>query len=142
MNDESTLRLVLKLDAVASAGLGAVGAIGGSLLDSTLGLPAALLHGLGAFLLVWAAFVWWVGTRPAVPRLGVIAVVEGNAVWSAASIALVALDWFTPTTAGAAIALAQAAAVAALAALQARYGLRASTAVSGLSENRPSTPSS
>jgi hypothetical protein len=72
--------------------------------------------------------VWWVATRPAVPRLGVIAIVEGNAAWVAASVALVALDWFTPTAAGVALTLAQAAAVAALAILQARFGLRSGTA--------------
>lgn len=144
MNDQSTLRIVLKLDAAASAALGAIAAVGGSLLDSVLGLPAALLHPLGALLLVWAAAVAWVATRPEIPRAGVMAIVDLNVAWVLASVALVALDWFTPTAAGVAVTLAQAAAVAVLAALQALYGSRTtiSSTSSGRSRaaQRPSLP--
>jgi hypothetical protein len=52
------LRLVLKLDAVASGALGALSLAASPALDDLLGTPLALLVPVGAFLVAWAAALW------------------------------------------------------------------------------------
>jgi hypothetical protein len=119
------LRFALTADA-AVTGVNAVAYIAGAVvLDSVLGVPAGLLLALGAFLAAYATFVGFVATRPSPPRAAVIAVIEGNALWVAASLLLLALDTFTPTTAGQVWIALQAVTVGGLAALQLQ-GLRKS----------------
>ena len=113
----------LKLDAVVTGANGAAYLLGASVLDETLGVSEELLMALGAFLLVFAAIVWTVAQRP--QPAAVAAVAAANAAWVVASLALVALDWGTPSTAGAVWAVLQAATVGGFAALQA-YALRRS----------------
>ena len=78
---------------------------------------------VGAALIVYAALVLRLATRPAMPRVAVVAVIAANALWVVDSLLALALDWFTPTTAGQVLIAVQAVLVAGLAALQ-YVGLR------------------
>jgi hypothetical protein len=112
------LRLSLQLDAAATGALGVLLATGGAVLDELLGIPAAVLVPVGGFLVVYAAALWFLGTRPRVSRPAVWVVVVGNLLWAAASVVAAAAGWWSPTAAGIAVILAQAAAVAVFAELQ------------------------
>jgi hypothetical protein len=112
------LRLVLVADA-AVTGANAVAYIAGApLLDSLLGVPAGALIAIGAFLAVYAGLVLRLATRPEMPPTGVVAVIAANVAWAAGSLATLASDAFTPTTAGQVWIALQAAVVTAFAALQ------------------------
>ena len=115
------LPFVLRFDAVVSGANGAAYLLGAGALDSLLGLDAKLLRAIGAFLLLYAAFVWWVGGRPTART--VWPVIEANTAWALTSLVLVAGDWLTPTTGGAVWIVLQALVVGGFAALQYR-GLR------------------
>jgi hypothetical protein len=121
------LRLALRLDAAASGVLGVLLAAGGALLDDLLGIPAAVLVPVGAFLVLYAVGLWLVGSRPRVSRPAVWVVVAGNLGWAAASVLAAAAGWWSPTTAGTVVVLLQAAAVVGFAGLQ----------LSGLRRTRP-----
>jgi hypothetical protein len=112
------LRLALKLDAVASGALGLLGTVAAPLLETVLGIPAALLLPLGLFLVGYAVAVWLTGTRAGVSRVAVRAVIGLNVLWTVSSVASVAAGWLALTGLGVAFVLAQAAAVAVFAALQ------------------------
>jgi hypothetical protein len=112
------LRGAVNLDAVASGGLGVLLAAGGAVLDGPLGIPASVLVPVGVFLVAYAASLWFIGSRPQVNRPAVAVVAAGNLVWVAASVAAAVADWWSPTTLGTAVVLAQAAAVALFAGLQ------------------------
>ena len=73
---------------------------------------------VGAFLIAYAALVLRLATRPAMPRAAVVAVIAANVLWAVDSLIALALDWFTPTTAGQVLIAVQAVLVAGLAALQ------------------------
>jgi hypothetical protein len=110
------LRRALLADAVASAGTGLLMAFGAGFLDALLGLPTILLREAGIFLLPYAAFVGWLGTRARLPETAVWLVIVGNAAWTLASIAL--LVWVAPTALGYAFILGQALVVGLFAELQ------------------------
>lgn len=110
------LRRALLADALASAGTGALMALGAGLLTGMLGLPEMLLREAGIFLLPYAAFVGWLGTRARLPETIVWVVIVGNALWTAASIIL--FVWTAPTALGYAFVLGQAVVVAIFAELQ------------------------
>jgi hypothetical protein len=112
------LRLALRLDAAASGALGVLLAAGGALLDGLLDIPTAVLVPVGAFLVLYAAGLWLVGSRPRVSRPAVRVVVAGNLGWVAASVVAAAAGWWSPTAAGTAFVLVQAAAVVVFAELQ------------------------
>ena len=57
-------------------------------------------------------------TRPAMPTTGVVAVIAANLAWAVGSLAALAFDAFTPTTAGQVWIALQAAVVTAFAVLQ------------------------
>ena len=80
------LRLAVRLDAAASGAMGVLLAAGGALLDDLLGIPAAVLVPVGGFLVVYAAALWALGSRPRVSRPAVWAVAAGNLCWVAASV--------------------------------------------------------
>jgi len=113
---DGLLRLALRLDAVVTGLNGTAYLAAASLLDDLLGLSPGLLRGTGAFLLVFAASVWLVATRPR--PWAVEAVVALNVAWAVGSVIAVVTDAFTPTTAGAAWLVLQAVVVAAFAVLQ------------------------
>jgi hypothetical protein len=121
--DAGLLRFALTADAVVT-GANAVAYLAGAVvLDSFLGVPSGVLIALGAFLAAFAALVLRVATRPSIPRNAVVAIIDANIVWAAASVLLLALDTFTPTTVGQVWIALQAAAVGGFAVLQ-YVGLR------------------
>jgi hypothetical protein len=112
----SLLRLALRTDAVVSGLNGAAYLLLAGPLSDLLGPSAGVLRGVGLFLLVFAAAVWLVSDRPAAPA--VRAVIAANLVWTAGSIAVVAVASGTFTTIGAVWTVLQAVVVAGFAVLQ------------------------
>jgi hypothetical protein len=112
------LRLALVADAAVTGANAVAYLAGAAVLDSLLGVPAGLLLALGAALAVYSALVLRLATRPTIPRAGVLAVIDANIVWAAASVLVLALDTFTPGAAGQVWAVVQAVAVAGFAAIQ------------------------
>lgn len=117
------LRLVLKLDAVASGALGALSLAAGPVLDDLLGTPLALLVPVGVFLIVWAAALWVLTSRFRISRTAVWAVIGLNLLYAVDAIIVAVTGWFPLSVLGTAFVLAQAAAVALFAAAQ-LYALR------------------
>lgn len=115
---ERLLRRSLQLDAAASGALGVLLAAGGAVLDGPLGIPAAVLVAVGGFLVLYGAALWLLGLRPRLSRPAVKVVVAGNLVWVAASVLAAVAGWWSPTTLGTVLVVAQAAAVALFAELQ------------------------
>jgi hypothetical protein len=118
LDRDRPLRLALRLDAAASGALGVLLAAGGALLDDLLGIPAGVLVPVGGFLILYAAGLWLVGSRSPVSRPAVWVVAIGNLGWVAASVVAAAAGWWSPTAAGTAFVLVQAAAVVVFAELQ------------------------
>lgn len=113
-----SLRLWLRLDAVAS-GLTGVGAVAGvGFLPEILGTPSALLWPVGGFLVVWAAALAYLASRPRMNRAAVWAVIVLNLLWVLDSVAIVLAGWFPLTGLGVGYVLLQAAAVAMFAEFQ------------------------
>jgi hypothetical protein len=110
------LRTALRLDALASGGLGALLLATAGLLDEPLGLPVGLTLAVGGVLLVWSGLVGWisVGASESLAK----EVVAGNVVWVAASVAFAVSGWVELTGLGVAFVVAQAVAVAGLTCLQ------------------------
>ncbi|WP_405792158.1 hypothetical protein [Streptomyces sp. NBC_01506] len=123
LGDVRLLRLALRLDAVATGGVGAAALIGCAALDSALGLPVAFLAGIGAFLVLYALFVGRVSTASAPHRTAVRLVIGSNLAWFALSAVTAAAGWLDPTGLGTALIVAQAVAVLGFADVQ-LIGLR------------------
>jgi hypothetical protein len=121
------LRRVLYVDALSSAGMGLFLVLGAAMLEGILSLPGALLREAGIVLLPFAAFVGWIASRPAIPRVAVWVVIALNALWVIDSVVLLLTGWVTPNPLGYAFVLGQAAVVAVLAELE-YFGLRRSLA--------------
>jgi uncharacterized membrane protein len=123
------LRLALLGDAAASGGMGLLLAAAARPLTGLLGLPEPLLATAGLILLPYAALIAWAGTREAVARNMVRAIVAVNLVWALDSLLLLAfgprLAGIAPSGLGIAFVLAQALAVLGFAIAQAA-GLRRS----------------
>ena len=119
----SLLRVALKLDAVVSGANGVAYLVAAGPLGDLLGQSPALLRGVGAFLVAFAAGVWLVATREQVPRAGVLAIAAGNAAWVALSLVAAVAGWGSPSTAGTVWIVLQAITVGAFAELQV-LGLR------------------
>jgi hypothetical protein len=117
------LRWALGLDAIVSGANGVVYLAAGGVLDSALGLSATLLRPLGVFLLVYAAALALVASRPAINVPAVWVVIVGNAAWAVASLVGLAAEWLSPTVVGGVWIVLQALAVAAFAVFQ-LYSLR------------------
>jgi hypothetical protein len=117
------LRRALMLDAAASGATGLLVIAGAGVLEGPLGLPAALLRGAGLVLVPYVAFVAWAGTREAISRPAVWAIVAANMLWAAASALLLASGFLAPTALGYAFVIGQAIVVALLGELQ-YVGLR------------------
>jgi hypothetical protein len=117
------LRLVLKLDAVASDALGALSLAAGPALDDLLGTPLAWLVPVGAFLVIWTAALWVLTSRSRISRTAVWVVIGLNLLYAVDAIMVVVTGWFSLSALGTAFVLAQAIAVALFAAAQ-FYALR------------------
>ena len=110
----SFLRWILLIDAATCVAMGLALALAAQIISAPLGLPAPLLQYAGVALLPIGAYIAWVATRRNPPRGGVLVVVGGNALWIAASVALLASGWVSPSPLGSAFVMAQALAVALL----------------------------
>jgi hypothetical protein len=117
MNPTFFLKRVLLLDAASCLALGGPVALVADGLSSLTGLPASLLFGAGMALLPLGLFIFWVATRPAIHPLFVYLIVAGNLLWSLESL-MVITGSPTITPFGTLFVAGQAAAVAALAALE------------------------
>ena len=114
-----SLRTALKLDAVVTGANGAAYLVAAGPLGDLLGLSPALLRSIGAFLLLFAAVVWAVGSRPEISASAALTVIAVNVLWAADSIAFRLSGVSDPTTAGGIWIVLQALVVAGFAALQA-----------------------
>ena len=119
------LRRALAADAIFSGAGAVIFTLGAGELAPLFDLPEALLLEPGLFLIVYAAFVGWLGTRQSFPRILAGIVVVGNAAWTLASIALLFSGAVTPNLLGEAAVVAQAIATGIFAELQ-FIGLRRS----------------
>jgi hypothetical protein len=124
----SSMKSALVLDAVASGAMAVLAIGGASLLAPLLGLPQALLFWAGVAMLPWVALLIALARRQSAPRLILVDVVALNALWVAASLALLVSGLVAPTALGTAFVVAQALAVAAFATLQFSALRRATTA--------------
>jgi hypothetical protein len=112
------VRGILELDAAVTGANGLVYLAAAGALDSPLGVPAGLLRSLGLFLIVFAAILWFLATRPHVSRAVVYGVAAGNVAWTLGSIVFVVADVYSPSTAGAVWIVLQAVVVAVFAGVQ------------------------
>jgi hypothetical protein len=128
LRTSSLLRHALLADAVSSLAVGALLVLGAGALAPLLGLPRLLLLLAGLLMLPWAAGVFWLARQDQPRRRLAWAVVWLNVLWVADSLLLLASFWVQPTPLGTFFVLAQALAVALLAAAQA-LGLNAGRAV-------------
>jgi hypothetical protein len=110
------LRHVLVVDAVTCVFMGLALSLFAVQLEPLLGLPYPLLQYAGLALLPIGGFMAWLAVQSLLPKWGVSAVIAGNALWAAASVAL--LFVLSPSALGHAFVIAQAVAVAALAELE------------------------
>jgi hypothetical protein len=115
---DGLLRLALMIDAGVTALNGAAYLAGADILDSLLGVPTAPQRAIGAFLLVFAAAVLYVATRPTIGRGASAAVIAANAAWVVASVVVLVADWHSPTLGGGIWIALQAVVVALFAVLQ------------------------
>jgi len=119
------LRIALRVDAVASGGLGLVALAGAPLVSGVVGAPEGALRGVGGFLVVFAIALLALAARPTMPVPLVWAVVVFNLVWVAASAVVAVL--VPLTVLGTVLAVVQALGVAVFADLE-WLGLRRMTA--------------
>jgi hypothetical protein len=119
------LQLAIRVDAALSGVMALLLTFGASMLAPLLRLPQPLLLEAGLFLIAYAAFVGWLGSRTAMPRALVLLIIAGNALWTLGSVALLFSGAVTPNLPGIVFVALQAIAVGAFAELQ-YLGLRRS----------------
>lgn len=105
------LRKVLALDAATSGVAGIAMIAGSGLIAGLTDLPSALLFWAGVVLVPWTAALAFFASREAMPRLALVDIAAVNALWVAASVALLATGWVAPNVLGVLFVLAQAGAV-------------------------------
>jgi hypothetical protein len=122
------LKLVLAADAVSCLGMGAVLSAAAAPLAGLFGLAGGLVSGAGLTLLPIGLFILIVSRREAVAPIFVYAIIAGNALWIAESLAVAAtapaITWL-----GTAFVVAQAGIVAVVTALEAVGVMRARQAL-------------
>lgn len=121
------LRRALQADALVSGAMALLLVTAASALAPVLALPQALLLETGLFLIAYAVFVGWLGSRAVLQRPLVLMVIIGNALWTLASVALLLSSAVAPNNLGVAFVVMQAVAVGVFAELQ-YMGLRRSSA--------------
>ena len=112
----SLIRPALLIDAAASGATGALMIAGATLLEGWLNIPVAVLREAGLVLVPYVAFVVIAATRPQISVRAVWTIIACNALWTAASFAI--LTVISPNPLGVAFVIGQALAVAALGVLQ------------------------
>ena len=122
--ESTVIRRALLIDATASGAMGFLLAAGATQLEPVLGLPIALLRGVGVFLIPFAAFLVWLAPRALESRGLVWTIVVGNVLWVLASVLVLESRRVVPTALGTAFVVAQALAVAAFAYLEYRAVVR------------------
>lgn len=125
INPSSFLRRALLADAVFSGVAALALTFGAGAFATLLNLPQALLLESGLFLIAYAAFVGWLGSRQTMLKVLVMTVIAGNAAWTLASIALLFSGTVSPNLLGEIFIVAQAIATGVFAELQ-YVGLRRS----------------
>ena len=125
INPSSFLRRALIADAVFSGVAGLGFKFGAGVFAALFNLPNVFLLDLGLFMMAYAAFVGWLGSRQAVMKALVLIVIVGNAAWTLGSIALLFSGAVSPNGLGMAMVVAQAIATGVFAELQ-YIGLRKS----------------
>ena len=128
LRQNTFLRYTLLADAVASGTTGLMMIAAAGLLEGLLGLPTALMREAGLVLVPYVAFVAWVGTRAAIARPAVQAIIAMNVLWVLGSVALLVGGFVAPTVLGYAFVIMQAVVVGVLAELQ-LIGLRRQGAI-------------
>jgi len=118
IHPSSFLRRALQADAIFSGLSAVLLTFGAADIAPLTNLPDALLLETGLFLIAYAAFGGWLGTRTTMPRILVTIVIAGNAAWALASIALLFSSVVTPNLLGEIAIAMQAVTVGALAELQ------------------------
>ena len=119
------LRRALIADAIFSGVSALALTFGAGAFAALLSLPEALLRETGLFLIAYAAFVGWLGTRQTMMKALVLIVITGNAAWTLGSIALLFSGAVSPNLPGMVMVVAQAIATGVFAELQ-YIGLRKS----------------
>jgi hypothetical protein len=127
INPSLLLRRAIQIDAIVSGATALLLTFATGLLAPLLHLPEALLLESGLFLIAYAALVGWLGTRATMPKLLVLVIIIGNALWTLGSIGLLFSGAVTPNLLGQIFVAAQAIAVGVFAELQ-YIGLRRSAA--------------
>lgn len=112
------LRFALAADAAASGATALLLVAASGMVARLTHLPDGLLFYAGLSMVPFIAFLIYAATRPATPRRAVLAIVDLNLLWVAASFALLVSGWVAPNALGVAFVAGQALAVLALAALQ------------------------
>lgn len=125
IDPSSFLRRALVADAIFSGVAGLGSTFGAGIFAPLFNLPEVFLREVGLFVIAYAAFVGWLGTRQAMMKALVLLVITGNAAWTLGSIALLLSGAVAPNTLGIAMVVAQAVATGVLAELQ-YIGLRKS----------------
>src|SRR5258705_4111144 len=120
------LRRALLADAIFSGVSALALTFGAGAFAALFSLPEALLLESGLFLIAYAAFVGWLGTRQSMLKALALIVVAGNAAWTLASIALLFSGAVSPNLLGEIAVVAQAIATGVFAELQ-YVGLRNSS---------------
>lgn len=116
-------RNVLLVDAVSCLVCGALQFFLPDLVAALTGLGRTLVVGSGAFLLAYAAVVWYIATRDPLSPACIRALVFGNVAWAIACAALLFNDAAHASSLGVAYVVLQAVTVLLLADLQ-WFGLR------------------
>lgn len=117
------IRTILVADGALCLAMGAGLIALRALLAEPTGLAPGFLAGAGGLLLPVGVFILAVAAGWVPFRFGLAVIVAGNLAWAAASVVLPIAGLIAPTSLGLALILGKAAAVAALAVLEAR-GLR------------------
>ena len=110
------IRPALLIDAAASAATATLLIAGTSLLETWLAIPATVIREAGLILAPYIVLVVIVATRPQISTRAVWVIIACNAIWTAASFAILA--FISPNGLGVAFVIGQALAVAALGVLQ------------------------
>ena len=129
MTAATTLATILRVDAAACGGMGLLLLAAAPQLAVLLGLPLELLRTVGALLVPFGVFLFWLAPRASRRRAVVRAVVAGNWAWVVASIVLVASPASPRTSIGYAFVVLQAVIVAGFAYLEQREVGRTHAAV-------------
>jgi len=112
------LRTIIAVDAAVCGLSGVVLAADTALVAGLVGMEPGVIREVGLFLVVYAALLAWLASRPALPRAVVWALVALNVIWAVESALLPLLGWARPSGLGLALLLAQAAGALLVADLQ------------------------